>query len=56
MITPHSERVVVHQSVSAATALVAHLEKLCKFIKEFGITCERKKFRVKVVTSKIIRC
>ena len=34
------------------TALV----KLCKLVSEFGRVCERRKFRVNVGNSKVIRC
>ena len=31
-------------------------EKLCRFVSEFGIVCERKKLRVNVSKSKVMRC
>ena len=38
------------------TALVADSEKLCRLVSEFGRVCERKKFRVNVGKSKVMRC
>ena len=39
------------------TALVADLkEKLCKLVSEFGRVCERRKLRVNVGKSKVMRC
>ena len=38
------------------TALVADSEKLCRLVSEFGRVCERRKLRVNVGTSKVIRC
>ena len=38
------------------TALVTDLEKLCRLVSEFGGVCERRKLRVNVGTSKIMRC
>ena len=39
------------------TALVADSkEKLCRLVSEFGIVCERRKLRVNVGKSKVMRC
>ena len=39
------------------TALVADLkEKLCRLVSEFGRVCERRKLRVNVGKSKVMRC
>ena len=39
------------------TALVADSgEKLCTFVSEFGRACERRKLRVSVGKSKVMRC
>ena len=39
------------------TALVADSEeKLCRLVSEFGRVCERRKFGVNVVESKVMRC
>ena len=38
------------------TALVADSEKLCRLVSEFGRVCERRKFRVNVGKSKVMRC
>ena len=38
------------------TALVADSEKLCKLVSEFGRVCERRKLRVNVGKSKVLRC
>ena len=39
------------------TALVADSEeKLCRLVSEFGKVCERRKLRVTVGKSKVIRC
>ena len=39
------------------TALVADSEeKLCRLVREFGRVCERRKLRVKVGKSKVMRC
>ena len=39
------------------TALVADLEKkLCRLASEFGRVCERRKFKVNVDKSKVMRC
>ena len=39
------------------TALVADSdEKLCRFVSEFGRVCERRKLRVNVGKSKVMRC
>ena len=39
------------------TALVADSEeKLCRFVSEFGRVCERRKFRVKIGKSLVMRC
>ena len=31
-------------------------EKLCRLVSEFGRICERRKLRVNVVKSKVMRC
>ena len=39
------------------TALVANLQgKLCMLVSEFGRVCERRKLRVNVGKSKVMRC
>ena len=38
------------------TALVADSEKLCRLVCEFGRVCERRKLRVNVVKTKVMRC
>ena len=38
------------------TALVSDSEEKCKLVSEFGRVCERRKFRVNVGKSKIMRC
>ena len=38
------------------TALVADSEKFCRLVSEFGRVCERRKFRVNVGKSKVMRC
>ena len=38
------------------TALVADSEKLCRLVSEFGRVCERRKLRVNVGKSKVMRC
>ena len=42
---------------SLVTALVADSEdKLCRLVSEFGRVCERRKLRVNVGKSKVMRC
>ena len=38
------------------TAIVADSEKLCRLVCEFGRVCERRKLRVNVGKSKVMRC
>ena len=38
------------------TALLADSEKLCKLVSEFGRVCEKRKLRVNVGKSKLMRC
>ena len=38
------------------TALVADSEKLCRLVSEFGRICERRKLRVNIGKSKVMRC
>ena len=38
------------------TSLVADSEKLCRLVSEFGRVCERRKLRVNVGKSKVMRC
>ena len=38
------------------TALVADSEKLCRLVSVFGRACERRKLRVNVGKSKVMRC
>ena len=38
------------------TALLADSEKLCRLISEFGRKCERRKLRVNLGKSKVMRC
>ena len=51
-------RFEIHQLLFADdTALVAHSdEKLCRLVSEFGRVCERRKLRVNVGKSKVMRC
>ena len=50
-------RVEINQLLFADdTALVADSEKLCRLVSEFGKVCERKKSRVNVGKSKVMRC
>ena len=37
-------------------ALVADTEKLCRLVSEFGRVCERRKLRVNIGKSKVMRC
>ena len=37
-------------------ALVADSEKFCILVREFGRVCERRKLRVNVCTSRVMRC
>ena len=43
------------QSFADDTALVADSEKLCRLVSEFGRVCERRKLRVNVGKSKVMR-
>ena len=46
-----------HMLFTDDTALVADSEeKLCRLVSEFGRICERRKLRVNVGKSKVIRC
>ena len=38
------------------TALVADSEKLCRLVSEFGRVCERRRLRVNIGKSKVMRC
>ena len=38
------------------TALVADSEEKCRLVSEFGRVCERRKLRVNVGKSKVMRC
>ena len=38
------------------TALVADSEKLCRLVSDFSRVCERRKLRVNVGKSKVMRC
>ena len=38
------------------TALVSDSEKLCRLVSEFGRVCERRKLRVNVGKSNVMRC
>ena len=38
------------------TALVADSEKLCRLVSEFGRGCKRRKLRINVGKSKVMRC
>ena len=38
------------------TALLADLEKLCRLMSVFGVACQRRKLRVNVGKSKVMRC
>ena len=53
----NSGRFEINQLLFADTALVADSEeKLCGLVSEFGRVCERRKFRVNVGKTKVMRC
>ena len=58
LLSANCDRFEINQLLFADdTALVADSEeKLCRLVCEFGRVCERKKFRVNVGKSKIMRC
>ena len=58
MLSANGGRFEINQLLFADdTALVADSEeKLCRLVSEFGRVCERRKLRVKVGTSKVMRC
>ena len=45
----------INQLLFADTALVADMEN-CRLVSEFGRVCERRKLRVNVGKSKVMRC
>ena len=48
---------IIKRSIVDDTALVADSEqKLCRLVAEFGRVCERRKLRVNVGKSKVMRC
>ena len=58
LLSANGSRFEINQLLFADdTALVADSEeKLCRLVSEFGRVCERKKFRVNVGKSKVMRC
>ena len=57
LLSANGGRFVINQLLFGDdTALVADTEKLCKLVSEFGRVCERKKLRVNVGKSKVMRC
>ena len=57
LLSANSGRFEINQLLFADdTALVADSEKLCRLVSEFSRVCERRKFRVNVGKSKVVRC
>ena len=58
LLSANGSRFEINQPLFAdATALVADSEeKLCRLVSEFGRVCERRKLRVNVGKSKVMRC
>ena len=57
LLSAMSGRFQINQLLFADdTALVADSEKLCRLVSEFGRVCERRKLRVNVGKSEVIRC
>ena len=58
LLSANGGRFDIHQPLFADnTALVADSEeKLCRSVSEFGRVCERRKLRVNVGMSKVMRC
>ena len=57
LVSAMGSRFEINQLLFAAdTALVADSEKLCRLVSEFGRVCERRKLRVNVGKSKVMRC
>ena len=58
LLSANSGRFEINQLLFADdTALMADSEEmLCRLVSEFGIVCERRKLRVNVGNSKVIRC
>ena len=57
LLSANGGRFEINQLLFADTALVADSEeKLCRLVSEFGRACERKKLRVNVGKSKVMRC
>ena len=57
LLSANGGRFEINQLLFAdGTALVADSEKLCRLVSEFGRVCERRKLRVNVGKSKVIRC
>ena len=58
LLTANGDRFEINQLLFADdTTLVADSEeKLCRLVSEFGITCERRKLRMNVGKSKVMRC
>ena len=57
LLTANDGRFEINQLLFADdTALVADSEEKCKLVSEFGRVCERRKLRVNVGKSKVMRC
>ena len=58
LLSANGGRFVINQLLFADdTAIVAESEqKLCRLVSEFGRVCERRKLRVNVGKSKVMRC
>ena len=57
MLSANGGRFEISQLLFADdTALVAGSEKLCRPVSEFGRVCERRKFRVNVGKSRVMKC
>ena len=57
LLSANGGRFEINQLLFAdGTALVADSEKLCRLVCEFGRVCERRKLRVIVGKSKVMRC
>ena len=58
LLSANGDRIKINQLLFADdTALVADSEeKLCRLVSEFGRVCERRKLRVTVDKSKVMRC
>ena len=57
LLSANGGRLEISQMLFADdTALVADSEKLCRLVSEFDRVCERRKLRVNVGKSKVMRC